>query len=84
MLQLVLHAIKRMHQVENLSTTLIQIRLLFPLQYTSKSSNCSDVLPWRQVLRVKLLSLDKGFDVGSFISCPFVNLFSTWVYKIAH
>lgn len=38
----------------------------------------------KQVLRVKLISLDMGFDVSSFISCHFVNLFSTWVYKIAH
>lgn len=41
-------------------------------------------LQGKQILRVKLLSLDTGFDVSSFISCHFVNLFSTWVYKIAH
>ena len=34
-------------------------------------------LEGKQILRVKLISLDIGFDVSSFISCHFVNLFST-------
>lgn len=37
-----------------------------------------------QVFRVNFLSSDMGFDVSAFISCHFVNLFSTWVCKIAH
>lgn len=41
-------------------------------------------LEGKEILTVKLLSLDRGFDVSSFISCHFVKLFSTWVYKIAH